>query len=127
MFADFSRFFCRCCREVVFETLADFLPMPTFSTLLNISWLSSCVLNFYISINHICLKTFFFLALGSKFKVSSFILSIYKMSKALDPFWEWGTPVDQLNRQILTCNQCGKRMTSGISRLKYHLAQKNRA
>ena len=77
---------------------------------------------FYISINHIC---FFFHALGSnfKFKVSSFILSIYKMSKALDPFWEWGTPVDQLNRQILTCNLCGKRMTSGISRLKYHLAQ----
>ena len=32
-FADFSRFFRRCCREVVFETLANFLPMPTFSTL----------------------------------------------------------------------------------------------
>ena len=45
------------------------------------------------------------------------------MSKALDPFWEWGTPVDQLNRQNLTCNLCGKRMAGGISRLKYHLAQ----
>ena len=33
MFADFSRFFRQCCREVVFGTLADFLPMPTFSTL----------------------------------------------------------------------------------------------
>ena len=45
------------------------------------------------------------------------------MSKALDPFWEWGKLIDQLNRQILTCNPCGKRMTGGISRLKYNLAQ----
>ena len=45
------------------------------------------------------------------------------MPKALDPFWEWGTPVDKLNRQILTCNLCGKRMTGGISRLKDHPAQ----
>ena len=33
MLADFSRFFRRCWREVVFGTLVDFLPMPTFSTL----------------------------------------------------------------------------------------------
>ena len=45
------------------------------------------------------------------------------MPKALDPFWEWGSPIDPVNRQILTCNLCGKRMTGGISRLKYHLAQ----
>ena len=45
------------------------------------------------------------------------------MPKALDPFWEWGSPIDPLNRQILTCNLCGKRMTGGISRLKYHLTQ----
>ena len=45
------------------------------------------------------------------------------MPKALDLFWEWGKPVDPLNRQILTCNLCGKRMTGGISRPKYHLAQ----
>ena len=45
------------------------------------------------------------------------------MPKALDPFGKWGSPVDPLNRQILTCNLCGKRMTGGISRLKYHLAQ----
>ena len=60
----------------------------------------------------------FFLALGSNFKLQSI-----KMPKALDPFWEWGSPIDPVNRQILTCNLCGKRITGGISRLKYHLAQ----
>ena len=45
------------------------------------------------------------------------------MPKNLDPFWEYAEPVDPHNRQRLRCNMCGKEMTGGISRLKYHLAQ----
>ena len=45
------------------------------------------------------------------------------MPKNLDPFWEYAEPVDPQNRQKLRCNMCGKEMTGGISRLKYHLAQ----
>jgi hypothetical protein len=45
------------------------------------------------------------------------------MPKALDPMWVYGTPVQLPNRQILTCNLCGKKIYAGISRLKYHLAK----
>jgi hypothetical protein len=45
------------------------------------------------------------------------------MSKALDPMWVYGEPVELPNRQILTCNLCSKRIYGGISRLKYHLAK----
>jgi hypothetical protein len=45
------------------------------------------------------------------------------MSKALDPMWVYGEPVELPNRQILTCNLCGKNIYGGISRLKYHLAK----
>jgi hypothetical protein len=45
------------------------------------------------------------------------------MMKALDPMWVYGEPVELPNRQILTCNLCGKRIYGGISRLKYHLAK----
>jgi len=44
------------------------------------------------------------------------------MPKVLDPFWEYGTPQEG-NRQNLSCNLCGKHMTGGIYRLKYHIAQ----
>jgi hypothetical protein len=45
------------------------------------------------------------------------------MSKALDPMWVYGEPVQLPNRQVLTCNLCGKKILAGISRLKYHLAK----
>ena len=45
------------------------------------------------------------------------------MPKSLDPFWEYAELVDPHNQQKLKCNLCGKEMTGGISRLKYHLAQ----
>jgi hypothetical protein len=45
------------------------------------------------------------------------------MPKALDPMWVYGEPVELPNRQILTCNLCGKKIYGGISRLKYHLAK----
>ena len=45
------------------------------------------------------------------------------MPKPLDPMWVYGTPVQLPNRQILTCNLCGKKNYAGISRLKYHLAK----
>ena len=45
------------------------------------------------------------------------------MPKALDAFWEWGTPTDPNNRQSLSCNLCGQHMTGGISRLKWHIAR----
>jgi hypothetical protein len=48
------------------------------------------------------------------------------MPKALDPMWVYGTPVQLPNRQILTCNLCGKKIYAGISRLKYHLAKSPR-
>ena len=44
------------------------------------------------------------------------------MPRALDPFWEWGTPTNPPSRHYLTYNLCGKLITGGISRLKYHLA-----
>jgi hypothetical protein len=49
--------------------------------------------------------------------------SILKMPKSLDPFWEYGEPVNPRNRQILSCNLCGEKMTGGVYRLKYHLAK----
>jgi hypothetical protein len=45
------------------------------------------------------------------------------MPKALDPMWVYGEPMQLLNRQVLTCNLCGKNIFVGISRLKYHLAK----
>ena len=45
------------------------------------------------------------------------------MSKALDPTWVYGEPLELPNKQVLTCNLCGKRIFAGISRLKYHLAK----
>jgi hypothetical protein len=45
------------------------------------------------------------------------------MPKALDPMWVYGGPVQLPNRQVLTCNLCGKKIFAGISRLKYHLAK----
>jgi hypothetical protein len=45
------------------------------------------------------------------------------MPKALDPMWVYGEPVQLPNRQVLTCNLCGKKIFAGISRLKYHLAK----
>ena len=44
------------------------------------------------------------------------------MPKPLDPMWEYGQPL-HAGRQKLSCNLCGKEMTGGITRLKYHLAQ----
>jgi hypothetical protein len=37
--------------------------------------------------------------------------------------WVYGEPMRLPNRQILTCNLCGKNIFAGISRLKYHLAK----
>ena len=45
------------------------------------------------------------------------------MPKALDFMWVYGEPLEGFNTQKLTCKLCGKVMTGGISRLKYHLAQ----
>jgi hypothetical protein len=45
------------------------------------------------------------------------------MPKSLDPFWEYGEPVNPGNRQYLSCNLCGKRMVGEIYKLKYHLAK----
>jgi hypothetical protein len=45
------------------------------------------------------------------------------MLKALDPMWVYGESIELPNRQILTCNICGKRINGGINRLKYHLAK----
>eukprot|EP00253_Pinus_taeda_P007353 PITA_07353 len=45
------------------------------------------------------------------------------MPKALDPFWEYGSPDGGTNRACITCKLCGTRMTGGITRLKYHLAR----
>ena len=45
------------------------------------------------------------------------------MPKPLDPFREYGEPINPGNRQYLSCNLCGKRMTSEVYRLKYHLAK----
>jgi hypothetical protein len=45
------------------------------------------------------------------------------MSKALDPFWQYGDPKDGTNRQRLNCELCGQHMTRGTSRLKYHSAK----
>ncbi len=45
------------------------------------------------------------------------------MPKPLDPMWEYAEPFTEGNRQKLSCNKCGKVISGGISRLKYHLAQ----
>ena len=45
------------------------------------------------------------------------------MPKALDPFWQYGEPEDGNNRQNLSCKLCGRHMTGGVNRLKYHLAK----
>ena len=45
------------------------------------------------------------------------------MPKALDSMWVYGEPLEGFSRQKMTCKLCGKEMTVGISRLKYHLAQ----
>jgi hypothetical protein len=45
------------------------------------------------------------------------------MPKPLDPFWEYGEPDSQGNRQHLRCKLCGKSMFGGVYRLKYHLAK----
>jgi hypothetical protein len=45
------------------------------------------------------------------------------MLKALNPMWVYGEPVQLPNRQVFTCNLCGKKIFAGISRLKYHLAK----
>ena len=45
------------------------------------------------------------------------------MPKPLDPMWEYGHPIDPNNRQKLNCKLCGKDISGGISRLKYHLAK----
>jgi hypothetical protein len=48
------------------------------------------------------------------------------MSKALDdldPMCVYGEPVQLPNRQVLTCNLCGKNIFGGVSRLKYQLAK----
>ena len=45
------------------------------------------------------------------------------MSKALDPMSVYSELVQLPNRQVLTCNLCGKNIFAGIGRLKYHLAK----
>ena len=45
------------------------------------------------------------------------------MPKRLDPFWEYGEPDGPGNRQALHCKLCGKGMSGGVTRLKYHLAK----
>jgi hypothetical protein len=35
----------------------------------------------------------------------------------------YGEPMQLPNRQVLTCNLCGKKIFEGISHLKYHLAK----
>ena len=45
------------------------------------------------------------------------------MPKALDLFWQYGEPEDGNNRQNLSCKLCGRNMTGGVNRLKYHLAK----
>ena len=45
------------------------------------------------------------------------------MPKILDPFWQYGELEDGNNRQNLTCKLCGRHMSRGVNRLKYHLAK----
>jgi hypothetical protein len=45
------------------------------------------------------------------------------MAKPLDPMWEYGEPYEGHNRTKLSCKLCGKEMSGGINRLKYHLAK----
>ena len=45
------------------------------------------------------------------------------MPRKLDPFWEYGVPNAPNDRQNLTCKLCGKDISGGVYRLKYHLAQ----
>ena len=68
----------------------------------------------FSSITHA--KNRFCFSLGSYF-------SILKMPKPLDPFWEYGEPDPPGNRQHLSCKLCGKKMSGGVYRLKYHLVK----
>jgi hypothetical protein len=45
------------------------------------------------------------------------------MAKPMDPMWEYGEPYEGHNRTKLSCKLCGKEMSGGINRLKYHLAK----
>jgi hypothetical protein len=45
------------------------------------------------------------------------------MAKPMDPMWEYGEPYEGHNRAKLSCKLCGKEMSGGINRLKYHLAK----
>ena len=50
-----------------------------------------------------------------------FFCAIGLIFSSKDPMWVYGEPVQLPNRQVLTCNLCGKKIFAGISRLKYHL------
>eukprot|EP00253_Pinus_taeda_P004477 PITA_04477 len=50
------------------------------------------------------------------------------MPRILDSMWEFGEPdvipeTGALNRMYLTCKLCGKHMSGGINKLKFHLGQ----
>eukprot|EP00253_Pinus_taeda_P003832 PITA_03832 len=45
------------------------------------------------------------------------------MPRKLDPLWEFGEPDKGFDRINLSCKLCGKHMSRGVYRLKYHLAQ----
>ena len=50
------------------------------------------------------------------------------MSRFLDAMWEYGEPdtiheSGGINRTYLTCKLCGKHMSGGINRLKFHMGQ----
>lgn len=45
------------------------------------------------------------------------------MPRHLDSIWEYGEPDGGFDIQNLSCKLCGKHMTGGIFRLKYHLGQ----
>jgi len=50
------------------------------------------------------------------------------MLRILDTMWEFGEPettpeTGGVNRMYLTCKLCGKHMSGGINRLKFHLGQ----
>ena len=50
------------------------------------------------------------------------------MPRNLDPMWEYGEPdpipeTGGVNRMYLSCKLCGKHMSWGVNRLKFHLGQ----
>eukprot|EP00253_Pinus_taeda_P017056 PITA_17056 len=45
------------------------------------------------------------------------------MPRKLDPFWEYGVPDAPNDRVNLSCKLCGKEMSGGVYRLKFHLAK----